>query len=86
MKKKNIKIRNIILKPDIKINDDQEAASKIVCPMSGWIKSSKAIIDKKRKEITCDKFKLFILVEEIICATTKIKKGFTNSIGWKRKI
>ena len=44
------------------------------------------IIDKKIKEITCDKLKLFILLEEIICATTRIKKGFTNSIGWKRKI
>ena len=86
MRKKNIRVRNIILKPDTKINDDQEAASKIVCPTSGWIKSNKVIIDKKIKEITCDKLKLFILLEEMICATTRIKKGFTNSIGWKRKI
>ena len=32
------------------------------------------IIDKKIKEIICDKFKLLILLVEIICATTRIKK------------
>ena len=44
------------------------------------------MLDKSKKEIKCDKFKLLILAEEIICAITKIKNGFINSTGWKRNI
>ena len=59
-------MRNIILKPEIKMSDDQVAISKIDCPISGWVNSRKVIIVNKIKETICDKFKLLILFDVII--------------------
>ena len=39
------------------------------------------MVDNNKKEIKWDKFRFLILGDEIICAITKTKKGFTNSIG-----
>ena len=47
---------------------------------------AKETVDNKTKEIKCEEFKLLIRSEEIIRATIKMKKGFTNSTGWKRNI
>ena len=71
-----------MLKPEIKITDNQEQIIKTDWPRSGWSISSDTINNKSMNEKKYANFSPFIQKKQIICTTDNIKKGFINSIGW----
>ena len=73
-----------MLTPETKIIEIHVQINKTDWPRSGWITSNKINIDSNMNEKKWAKFKFLIQLEVIICAITRIKKGFMNSIGCKR--
>ena len=82
----NIKGKNKILTPEIKIKEIQVQINKTDCPRSGWITNNKINTDNKLKDTKWAKFKFLIQLDVRICAINKIKKGLINSTGWKRNM
>ena len=82
VKKKNKKVKKIILIPEVNIKIAQLKKTSKVCPISGWIINKDATTSVVINESKYLRYKLVYFWLLRIILIKIIKKGFTSSIGW----